>query len=184
MTAHAHVGMYLGTVVDRGDPEQLGRVRVKVAGLVEPASGWAWPLGTVGGGAKDRGLFTVPALGATVALWFRQGDLEAEPFYLVSAWGKPGGDSEVPAEAQASPPDNHVWATPTFIIELDERADGRRLALTNRATGDRIVLDGETNAISIEATTDVRIQATGRVSIEGLVVTINGRVVAPSPNAI
>lgn len=174
--------MYLGAVVDRADPEQLGRVRVKVPGLVEPASGWAWPLGTVGAGA-DRGLFSVPDVGATVAVFFRQGDLQ-EPFYLCSAWGKPGGASDVPPEAQASPPDNHVWATPTFLVELDERSDGRRLALTNRATGDRIVLDGETNAIEIDATTDVSISATGRVSITGLVVSINGRVVAPGPNPI
>lgn len=184
MTAHGpHVGMYLGTVVDRDDPEQLGRVRVQVPGLVEPASPWAWPLGTVGGGARDRGLFAVPAAGATVAVFFRQGDL-AEPFYLCSAWGKPAGDSDVPAEAQASPPDNQVWATPTFIVELDERADGRRLALTNRATGDRIVLDGETNAIQIEATTNISISAIGRVSVDGLVISLNGRVVAPGPNPI
>ena len=77
-----------------------------------------------------------------------------------------------------------MWATPTFVIELDERADGRRLALTNRATGDRVVLDGETNAIEIDATTDVRIAAIGTVTIQGLVVTINGRVVAPGPQAI
>lgn len=184
MTSHGlHVGMYLGTVVDRDDPEQLGRARVQVPGLVEPASGWAWPLGTSGGGAKDRGMFSVPAVGATVAVFFRQGDLH-EPFYLCSAWGKPGGDNEVPPEAQASPPDNHVIATPTFIIELDERSDGRRLALTNRATGDRVAIDGETNAIEIDATTDVSITATGRINIQGLVVSLNGRVVAPGPNPI
>jgi uncharacterized protein involved in type VI secretion and phage assembly len=175
--------MYLGTVVDRDDPAQLARVRVNVPGLIEPASAWAWPLGTVGGGAKQRGLFAVPVVGATVAVFFRQGDLH-EPFYLCSAWGKPDGANEVPVEAQATPPDVCVWATPTFVIELDERADGRRLALTNRATGDRVVLDGETNAIEIDATTDVRIAAIGTVTIQGLVVTINGRVVAPGPQAI
>ena len=102
----------------------LARVRVQIPGLVEPASGWAWPLGTVGGGAANRGLISVPAVGASVAVFFHQGDL-AEPFYLCGPWGAPDGETEVPPEADTSPPDNHVWATPTFTIQLDERVSQR-----------------------------------------------------------
>jgi hypothetical protein len=176
-------GLCLGTVVDRDDPDRLARVRVQIPGLVESASGWAWPLGTVGGGASNRGLIAVPPIGATVAVWFHQGDL-SEPYYLSGPWGAPDGASELPAEADASPPDNHVWATPTFTIQLDERAGQRRLALTNRATGDRIVMDGETNQIAIEATTDLRLSAYGRIALEAVTITLNGRVVSPSPKPI
>src|SRR5512136_1169857 len=84
-----HLGMYLGHVTDRNDPEGLGRVRVSIPGLIEPESGWAWPLGTSGGGSRDRGFFAVPEVGAEVAIWFNQGDLSEEPFYLSAHWGKP-----------------------------------------------------------------------------------------------
>ena len=37
-------GLFIGYVTHRRDPEQLGRVRVCIPGLLEPHSAWAWPL--------------------------------------------------------------------------------------------------------------------------------------------
>jgi len=176
-------GMHIGYVTERDDREQLGRVRVCIPGLLEPASAWAWPLGTSGGGFKDRGVFSVPAVGAEVAVFFNHGDIGA-PFYLCAHWGKPRRESEVPVEAQKTPPDNHVWATPTFRIELDESATARKLKLTNRKTGDFILLDAETNTIAIEATTAVTIRAVGAVTIDATQVVIAGRVVRPTADPI
>ncbi|MEM6288682.1 MAG: phage baseplate assembly protein V, partial [Bacteroidota bacterium] len=165
------LGMYVGYVTHRRDPDQLGRVRVCIPGVVEPHSGWAWPLGTAGGGFKDRGLFAVPEEGAEVAVFFNQGDVDA-PYYLSAHWGKPDGESEVPEEAQKDPPDNRVLATPTFRVELDESKDARRLKLTNKKTGDHLVFDAEENSVTLEATSALTLRAVGAISIEGLQVTI------------
>lgn len=70
-------GMYVGYVTTRDDPEQLGRVRVCIPGVLEPESAWAWPLGTLGGGSRNRGFFAVPEQGAEVAVFFNQGDVDA-----------------------------------------------------------------------------------------------------------
>ena len=172
------LGLYTGYVTDRDDPEGLGRVRFCIPGLVEPHSAWAWPLGTAGGGFKDRGFFAVPEEGAEVAVFFNQGDVDA-PYYLSAHWGKPDGESEVPEEAQVDPPDNRVIATPTFRIELDESADGKKLKLTNRKTGDHLLFDAEENTITLEGTTAITIRAVGAISIEAAQVTIAGRVVRP-----
>lgn len=100
---HTHdsrlLGMYVGYVTKRDDEELLGRVRVCIPGVLEPESAWAWPLGTSGGGSKDRGFFAVPEEGAEVAVFFNQGNVDA-PYYLAAHWGKPNGESEVPEEAQ------------------------------------------------------------------------------------
>ena len=172
------LGLHVGHVVDRDDPKGLGRVRVCIPGVLEPESTWAWPLGTAGGGSKNRGLFAVPERGAEVGVLFNQGDIDA-PYYLAGHWGRPGGDSEVPAEAQASPPDNRVLSTETFCVELDERIGRRRLQLTNRKTGDHIVFDAEANTVTLEGTTAVTIRATGAVRIEATQVFIAGRPVRP-----
>ena len=177
------LGMYLGYVTHRRDPDRLGRVRVCVPGVVEPHSAWAWPLGTAGGGFKDRGLFAVPEEGAEVAVFFNQGDVDA-PYYLSAHWGKPDGESEVPEEAQLDPPDNRVLATPTFRVELDESKDTRRLKLTNRKTGDHLVFDAEENSVTLAATSALTLRAVGAVSIEGVQISIGGRVVRPIADPI
>ncbi len=177
------LGMYVGYVVDRKDPEQLGRVRVCVPGLIDPSSGWAWPLGTVGGGSKNRGLFAVPEENAEVALFFNQGDID-QPHYLAAHWGKPDGQSEVPEEAQKDSPDNRVLATETFRIELDETEGARKLKLTNKKTGDYLEFNAEANTVTLQATTSLTIRAVGGIALEATQVNIAGRVVRPVAEAI
>ena len=184
---HTHdtrlVGLYVGFVTARDDGEKLGRVRVCIPGVVEPESAWAWPLGTVGGGSKDRGFFAVPEKGAEVAVFFNQGNVDA-PYYLPAHWGKPNGESEVPEEARKTPPDNRVLATQTFRVELDESAGSRKLRLTNRKTGDHLVFDAEENTVTLEATTALTLRAVGAISLEATQVTIAGRVVRPIADPI
>ena len=177
------LGLYVGYVTNRDDPEQLGRVRVCIPGVLEPESAWAWPLGTAGGGSKDRGLFAVPEVGAEVGVFFNQGNVES-PYFLAAHWGKPGGDSEVPEEARRSPPDNRVLATQTFRIELDESAGARKLKLTNRKTGDHLVFDAEENTVTLQATTALTLRAVGAIALEATQVTIAGRLVRPIADPI
>lgn len=176
-------GLYVGYVTDRNDDAQLGRVRVCIPGVIEPESAWAWPLGTVGGGSKDRGFFAVPEKFAEVAVFFNQGKEDA-PYYLPAHWGKPGGESEVPLEAQRNPPDNRVFATEHFRIELDETVKSRKLKLTNKKTGDALTFDAEDNTVTLEATTALTLKAVGAISIDAPLITIAGRVVRPSADPL
>ncbi len=175
-------GMFVGYVVDRNDPEQLGRVRCCIPGVMEPHGPWSWPLGTVGGGSANRGIFAVPEVGAEVAVWFNQGD--GEPHYLAAHWGKPRGVSEVPEEARRTPPDNFVLATETFRIELDEASGRKKLQLKNCRTGDVLLFDAEDNTITLQGTTAITIRAVGAISLEATQITLNGRVVRPVGEAI
>jgi uncharacterized protein involved in type VI secretion and phage assembly len=176
-------GMYVGHVTDRKDPDQLGRVRVCVPGLLEPHSAWAWPLGTVGGGSKNRGFFAVPEEGAEVALFFNQGDVD-KPYFISAHWGKPNGESEVPEEAQKDSPDNRVLATETFRLELDESEGARRLKITNKKTDDYLLFDAEANTITLQGTTSIIIKAVGAISLDATHITIGGRAIRPVTDAI
>ena len=176
-------GMYVGHVTDRKDPDKLGRVRVCVPGLLEPHSAWAWPLGTVGGGSKNRGFFAVPEEGAEVALFFNQGDVD-KPYFISAHWGKPNGESEVPEEAQRDSPDNRVLATETFRLELDESEGARRLKITNKKTDDYLLFDAEENTITLQGTTSILIKAVGAISLDATHITIGGRAIRPVTDAI
>jgi len=173
-------GLYVGEVVDHDDPEGLGRVRVRIPGLIEPASAWAFPLGTVGGGSDRRGFFAVPETGAEVGVLFRQGDVD-HPYYLCGHWGKPDGKTEVPAPVRGlqkgEAPQVRALETRRFLLVFDDRAGKEALVIQDKVSGDQVELDGAGMAVTIKATSALILKADGLVSIEGALVQINGRVV-------
>lgn len=174
--------MYVGYVVSREDPLNLGRVTVCVPGKLEPESAWALPLGTVGGGAKNRGFFAVPEKGAEVAVFFNQGNVDA-PYYISAHWGKPGGETEVPQEAQDSP-DVRVFATETFRFEVSEKEDARALRITDLKTEQFLELDAERNGITIRGTTYLNLVADGIINIQCVNFQVNGRKLAQTPDPL
>jgi uncharacterized protein involved in type VI secretion and phage assembly len=180
-------GLQVGEVVDREDPEGLGRVRVRIPGLVEPASAWAWPLGTVGGGSDRRGFFSVPEKGAEVGVLFHQGDVD-HPHYLCGPWGKPDGQAEVPEPARglskADAPRVRALETDRFLLYFDDREGKEALVVKDKTSGDQIEFDGKGMGITVKATSALMLKADGMVSIDAAVVQINGRLVMPGTKPI
>jgi len=179
--------LYIGEVVDREDPEGIGRVRVRIPGLVEPASAWAFPLGTVGGGSARRGFFAVPETGAEVGVLFHQGDVD-HPYYLCGHWGKPDGQAEVPEPSRGLPkeeaPQVRAFETGRFLLVFDDREGKEALVIKDKRSGDQIELDGAGMGITVKATSALILKADGLVSIEGASVQINGRLVLPGAKPI
>jgi len=182
-----YAALYIGEVVDRDDPEGLGRVRVRIPGLVDPASPWAFPLGTVGGGSDRRGFFSVPEKGAEVGVLFHQGDVD-HPFYLCGHWGKPNGQAEVPEPARGLPkeetPQVRAFETKRFLLAFDDREGKEAFLIKDKVSGDQIEFDGVGMGITVKATTALMLKADGMVNIEGASVQINGRLVLPGPKPI
>lgn len=180
-----YTALYMGVVVDREDPEGLGRVRVRIPGLVEPASAWAFPLGTVGGGSAARGFFAVPEEGAEVGVLFHQGDID-HPFFLAGHWGKPGGVSEVPTPVQSlskdEAPQIRVFETGRFLLIFDDRSGAEKLFLQDKSSGDLISIDARIG-IQVKTAKDATIEAGGKAVVKaplvelgegGLVSAVNG----------
>ena len=90
------LGKYRGFVVDNADPEQLGRLKLRVPSVLgdEIVTGWAMPCVPYGGDVGQGFLF-IPEVGAGVWVEFEEGDLEF-PIWVGTFWSKPGGESELP----------------------------------------------------------------------------------------
>lgn len=175
-----YYGLETGTVIDNADPLGLGRVRVRVPGIIEE-SPWALPLGTVGGGKAQRGFFDPPDVGADVGILFHRGHPQ-HPFYLPGHWGKPGGVSEAPTPVKnAAPADAtkvKAYETARWLITFDERAGAEILRIEDKKAPDlKIELDGKALAVVIEGTTSIQLKSVGTISIDAAKIQIGGRVV-------
>ncbi len=89
-------GKYRGFVVDNADPENLGRLKLRVPSVLgdEVVTGWAMPCVPYGGDA-NQGMLFIPEVHAGVWVEFEEGYLEF-PIWVGTFWSKPGGNSEVP----------------------------------------------------------------------------------------
>jgi hypothetical protein len=185
---HRLLGLHIGHVVDREDPLKLGRVRIRIPGLIRDASAWAFPLGTLGGGSDQRGFFAVPENGAEVGVLFQEGDVE-RPYYLAGHWGTPGGATEIPEPARGlsreETPQVRVFETRRFLLVFDERVGHETLRIEDKAPGGaQIELDGTALGMTVKATSALILKADGLINIEGTTVVINGRLVLPTGGAI
>ena len=89
-------GKYRGFVVDNADPEQLGRLKLRVPSVLgdDVVTGWAMPCVPYGGDVNQGFLF-IPEVDGGVWVEFEEGDLEF-PIWVGTFWSKPGGESELP----------------------------------------------------------------------------------------
>ncbi len=144
--------LYVGTVFDRADPQGVGRVRVKIPGLVDPATDWAFPLGVPFGGQAQRGFFSPPELGAAVGVLFNQGDVD-EPYYFSGWWGAPGGQNEVPTGATVtSNGDNKVFESGAWRIDIDDRPASLKLKILDKTNFDEVTIDAVTREVLVKTT--------------------------------
>jgi uncharacterized protein involved in type VI secretion and phage assembly len=151
-----YYGKYRGLVVDNADPEQLGRLTVRVPSVLgaEVVTGWAMPCVPYGGDANQGFLF-IPEVGAGVWVEFEEGDLEF-PVWVGTYWSKPGGESEIPKPNAADgaedgavqdPPTRKIIKTKKGHTLQFEDGDDARITLYEGVNKHVITLDA--NGIKI-----------------------------------
>lgn len=146
-----YFGKYQAFVVDNADPEDRGRLKLRVPSVLgkEVMTGWALPCAAYGG-STDSGFFFIPEVGAGVWAEFEGGNLDY-PIWVGTYWAKPGGEPEVPkpnavdgAEEGSvqNPPTRKIIKTlKGHTLQLED-ADGDEMVLLLEATnGNLIVLN-------------------------------------------
>lgn len=144
-------GKHRGLVVENADPEQLGRLRLRVPDLLgmDVVTGWALPCVPYGG-AAGQGMLFIPEVGAGVWVEFEAGDLEF-PIWVGTFWSKPGGAGELPlpnqpdgAEASAAqdPPTRKIIKTlKGHTIQLEDKDDEELVTIVEATNGHVITLN-------------------------------------------
>lgn len=153
---------YLGKVINRNDPMNLGRVKFSVPGLIDQST-WAHPIGTFGS-ASQQGISWVPELDAFVVVLFHQGDIN-HPFYLPGPWACPGGVNEMPSETQASV-DVKTIKTKNFKIVFDDRTGAEELIIEDLTTGNILKLKTIDSSTLFESFGDMDVKAKTNLTLE------------------
>lgn len=145
---HHYYGKYRGIVVDNADPEQLGRLKVKVPSVLgnEVVTGWATPCVPYGG-EMNQGTLFIPEVDAGVWIEFEEGDLEF-PIWVGTYWSKPGGESELPKpndpdgteqDSVQDPPTRKIIKTVKGHTIQFEDNDGEEMVTIVEATNQNVI---------------------------------------------
>jgi hypothetical protein len=143
-----HYGKYRGFVEDNKDPENRGRLRLRIPSVLgkDVVSGWALPCAPYGGMA-DQGLFLIPEEKAGVWVEFEEGNLDY-PVWVGTFWAKPGGTTEVPKPGDAqTPPTRKILKTRKgHTIELED-ADGEEKIVINHTKNSFVSIDKDGSVV-------------------------------------
>lgn len=92
-----YYGIYRAVCIDNKDPEQQGRILVRVPAVTmnDTHPVWAWPVMPWAG--KDSGFFMVPDVEDPVMVCFENGDPRV-PMWVGGYWPKVNGTNFAPAE--------------------------------------------------------------------------------------
>jgi len=159
-------GKYRGFVTDNEDPEQRGRIRVRVPSVFgQQDTFWALPCSPFGGLA-DQGLFMVPEVGAQVWIEFEEGNKDF-PIWVGVFW-QPTED--IPQEAKKTPPTTRMIKTPSgHLLQFDDESGAEKIRLAHAggaelsvdengttiltdANGAKLTLDAQGNSVVLEDT--------------------------------
>lgn len=174
---HRFLGKYRGFVVDNADPEQLGRLKLRVPSVLgnDVVSGWATPCMPYGGDA-DQGFLFIPEVGAGVWVEFEEGDLEF-PIWVGTFWSKPGGESELPKLNGADgaeeggvqdPPTRKIIKTRKgHTLQFEDKDGEETVLLVEAANGHVVTMNKDGIRIKDGANGHEIIMAAGGVTVKG-----------------
>lgn len=156
-------GLYTGTVVDREDPELLGRITVEIPGLIDTESNWAFPRT---GGSKNWGSVNIPPVGSDVYVQFIMGDID-QPVWEPGPFGL---EENFPEHEGA---DVSVFGSGPFRLVIDNREGVQtatfKIVKTVNGAEDSIcelVFNADTNSVRMYATSALQIESGGIVDID------------------
>ncbi len=137
-------GKYRAFVADNADPENRGRLRLRIPSVLggDIISGWALPCAPYGGTA-GQGFFYIPDKDAGVWAEFEEGKLDF-PVWVGTFWAKPGGTTEVPDPASSqSPPTSKIIKTSKHTIELADKDNGEAITITDTTNNNVLTLNSK-----------------------------------------
>lgn len=145
-SGRVYYGKYRGSVENNEDPEQRGRLEVRVASVLGDQTRWALPCLPFGGLA-NQGLFVIPENGSQVWVEFEEGNKDV-PIWTGTFWQQSG---DPPEEAAKTPPTTRVLRTPSgHVLQFDDEEGNEQFRLAH-PKGTEMTIDPQGTVNLIDA---------------------------------
>lgn len=187
-------GIVIGLVIDLKDEENIGRVKVKYPHLEDQPSDWARIAAPMAG--SKRGTFFRPEVGDEVLVAFEHGEPRC-PYIIGALWSK--ADPPPPNIGDAAANDVRVIVSRSdHMIVLDDTPGKEKIVIVDKDNKRKVIIDSANSKIevicdqgnvevkaatgdvkveavnvSVKATAELKLEATGNVTIKGAMVNIN-----------
>jgi phage baseplate assembly protein V len=166
-------GIVIGIVQDLDDPEQLGRVRVRLPHLNDAVSDWSRQASPLAGG--DRGWVLRPEVGDEVLVACEMGD-PRRTIVMGGLWSKPD-----PPPADDGDTTKNNWrffrSRSGHLLKFDDTSGAERIEIVGSGGNHKLIIDVSGTQIQISCSTgDISLSApAGKVSIDANTVDIKAK---------
>ena len=147
-------GKYRGVVSDINDPDDMGRIRVKVPEILDDVeSPWALPCAPYSG--NGVGIYTVPPVGAGVWIEFEAGD-PARPIWTGCWWGK----NQLPKNeqgAEAKPTLKIIRTEKGMMVAMDD--DNQVISLSDEKGNNILKIEVTSGQITVKGKVKAVVEA-------------------------
>jgi uncharacterized protein involved in type VI secretion and phage assembly len=156
-------GVVTGIVTSNGDPEGLGRVKVKFPWLADDHESW-WARVAAPMAAAQLGTFFLPAVNDEVLVAFEHGDMRF-PYVVGSLWN---ANAKPPEAKEDQPHVQTIKSRSGHTIRLDDSDGAEQIAIVDKSGKDSVVFDAAKNTITIAADADIEItSSSGKLTLSG-----------------
>ena len=158
--AEKHFGLYPGVVEDNVDPDEKGRVTVKLK-WIDPnyVTRWA-PVAQIYAGPGYGG-YWVPEIGDQVIIAFLRGELR-KPIIVGSIYS----EGHKPPHKRTKTQDPKVLRTKAGHMLLMEDKDQPKIKLIDKTGNNEVEINSEENIVTVRAADHVVVEAGGNVQVD------------------
>lgn len=161
-----YYGLYAGIVEDDKDPEDRGRVRIKLEWISNDfTTEWANVAQIYAG--DGYGAYWIPEVEDQVIVAFMRGQL-SQPIVLGSIYSQ----LAIPKLVRGNNSDPKYFRTKAGHMLLMEDGSGRKIELIDATRDNSVIIDSEANSITVKSGGDVTVEAAGSLTLKGKEVTI------------
>lgn len=146
-------GLMTAIVTNNQDPDQQGKVRIKLPGMTDDETGpWARVAVLMGGG--NRGTFFLPDEGDEVLVAFDNCNV---PYIVGGLWN--GQDQPPDTNADGKNNKRFIKSRSGHLIRLDDTKGSEKVEIIDKSGNNSITFDTANNSVTISSGQDITISA-------------------------